>query len=287
MTMKGVPVKSIKFGLEKRQKGVFENVDPKRTYKIQCLIGEQITENSGVFRGHSEAVVVPRDAYDVVKTIVTIVFVILFVVFGICGLIIMFKFPEFFDIFFPSYVRISTCIRNRNRDYEPETQGLLHKPSQQQTGNSESLLQLWVCDVCQASNSPSLQTCSTCHQPRIAQNSILHPGEVGIDLTTLHRREKSKSHRNGHSKRRRNPPAKKSSPSPTPAPLSPTANRVDRVDRVDRVEKADRVQRVEKVEEYFKTNNIMCRKEVKVETEVPQRNVEALENEEVRRNNCK
>ena len=121
MTPKGVPVKSVRFGNERRQRGVFSDVDPRKAYKLQCMIGESITENSGIFRGHSEAVTIPRDTHDVVKTIVIIVSVILFVVFGICGLIIMFKFPEFFDIFFPSFVlsflfivgRVPVSLRSR------------------------------------------------------------------------------------------------------------------------------------------------------------------------------
>lgn len=99
----GVPLKSIKFGNEKRQKGVFYDVDSRKAYKLQCAIGTDITETSGVFRGHSDIVTIPRDSHDVMWNVFIIVSVILFIVFGICGLIILFKFPEFFDIFIPSY----------------------------------------------------------------------------------------------------------------------------------------------------------------------------------------
>lgn len=95
-------MKSIKFPAEKRQRGVFKDVNPKRSYKLQCQIGESITENSGIFRGSSETIMIPRDNHDVTKSVIKIVSVILFVVFGVCGLIILFRFPEFFDIFIPS-----------------------------------------------------------------------------------------------------------------------------------------------------------------------------------------
>lgn len=102
LSMNGVPMKSIKFPAEKRQRGVFKDVNPKRSYKLQCQIGESITENSGIFRSSSETITIPRDSHDVTRTVIRIVSVILFVVFGVCGLIILFRFPEFFDIFIPS-----------------------------------------------------------------------------------------------------------------------------------------------------------------------------------------
>ena len=104
MTPKGVPVKSLHFNADRRQRGVFNDVNPRKAYRLQCMAGESITEHSGIFRGHSTPINIPRDTHDVWKTIIIIVSVILFTVFGICGLIIMFRFPEFFDMFLPSYL---------------------------------------------------------------------------------------------------------------------------------------------------------------------------------------
>lgn len=91
---------------------------------------------------------------------------------------------------------------------EPEKQGLLTKRRSSRQGDiHEPIVHEWICEVCHARNAPTSSDCSVCHQPRIVENSILKQGEVAIDLSShfmegARHREKSKSHRPSHSKRR-------------------------------------------------------------------------------------
>lgn len=91
---------------------------------------------------------------------------------------------------------------------EPEKQGLLTKRrSSRQSDIHEPIVREWICEVCHARNAATSSDCSVCHQPRIVENSILKQGEVAIDLSShfvegARHREKSKSHRPSHSKRR-------------------------------------------------------------------------------------
>lgn len=150
MTPNGVSVRTVLFNSEHRQHGQFTNVSPKKEYRLQCDIGDDVSKNGGVFVASSAPIVIPRDHQNVVVSVIELVLVVVIVVVGLVGLLILFNYPEFFDVFFA-------------KAEEPEKQSLLKKRSRK---GKKSLLSEWVCDYCHASNPNSSAICSECHRPR-------------------------------------------------------------------------------------------------------------------------
>ena len=149
MTPNGVSVRTILFNAERKQYGQFSNVSPKKEYRLQCDIGNDVSKNGGVFVASTTPVVIPRDRQNSLWGMVELVLVVTIVIVGLVGLLILFNYPEFFDVFFTP------------RD-EPEKQSLLKKGKKGKKG----LLSEWVCNNCHAANPNTTAICVEYRQPR-------------------------------------------------------------------------------------------------------------------------
>lgn len=149
ITSNGVSVRTVLFNAERKQYGQFSNVSPKKEYRLQCDIGNDVSMNGGVFVASSTPVVIPRDRQNSLWSMMELVLVVLIVIVGLVGLLILFNYPEFFDVFFTP------------RD-EPEKQSLLKKGKKGKKG----LLSDWTCNMCNASNPSNASVCEECHYPR-------------------------------------------------------------------------------------------------------------------------
>lgn len=104
MNKNGVTRNSMVISPDSRRGYYFSHTDPKKDYLIQCLIGDDVSIRSGTYKAASDVISVPRDKHTSIWSIVRLVIVIVFVGGGILGLVILFKRPEFFDLFFVSFV---------------------------------------------------------------------------------------------------------------------------------------------------------------------------------------
>ena len=87
-----------------RQEYSFLHVDPKREYLLQCLIGDDLSSSGGSFLDGSPVFTIPRDRNNYVWSMIRLLVVLLFIGSGIFALILLFKRPELFDVFFTPYL---------------------------------------------------------------------------------------------------------------------------------------------------------------------------------------
>lgn len=104
MNKNGVTRNSMVINPDQRRGYYFSHTDPKKDYLLQCLIGDDVSIRSGTYKAASDVITIPRDKNTSFWSIVRLSFVILFVGGGILGLIILFRRPEFFDLFFAPLV---------------------------------------------------------------------------------------------------------------------------------------------------------------------------------------
>ena len=104
MNKNGVTRNSMGINPDQRRGYYFSHTDPKKDYLLQCLIGDDVSIRSGTYKAASDVITIPRDKNTSFWSIVRLSFVILFVGGGILGLIILFRRPEFFDLFFAPLV---------------------------------------------------------------------------------------------------------------------------------------------------------------------------------------
>ena len=191
-----------------RQDYSFLHIDPKREYLLQCLIGDDLSSAGGTFLDSSQVFTIPRDKSNYLWSMIRLMIVLLFLGSGIFALILLFKRPELFDVFFAPYRSILLLTSSRD---DPEKQSLLHRKPTSGRGSSKLMGgRNWVCDVCHSINSSNSSYCGVCHQPRSitpinVSSSVVEaaegdkPGEVAVDMPRSDRHRRSHhSRRNAH-----------------------------------------------------------------------------------------
>ena len=104
MNKNGVTRNSMVISPDQRRGYYFSHTEPKKEYLLQCLIGDDVSIRSGTYKAASDVFTIVRDKNTSFWGNVRLILVIVFVGGGIIGLVILFKRPEFFDMFFAPYI---------------------------------------------------------------------------------------------------------------------------------------------------------------------------------------
>lgn len=204
MTKAGTKERTIIIGSKRREIGEFGRIDPSKVYILQCFVGSDVSKDTAVFYSQSSQIEIPRERRDQVWSIVIAVLITLFACGSILGLILLFKYPEFFDLFFTPWEFMSSFTSSKRE--EPEKASLLRrsKSSSLAQPSNGGAMNGWVCDICHSRNNADIAVCAVCHQPR-AGNIYGSYGDVSVpidDRVRTRRTPKSKSHHSGRSFRK-------------------------------------------------------------------------------------